>query len=151
MPGSSHDSCVLNESNLGQKLQQGSCPPYLLGDSSYACRPRPLTPYLQPRTSPEKAYNLTHKRTRVLIEQAFGRFKRRFAGLHSGLRVKPGKACLIIGACAILHNIAIDLNQPDDLDDVGDDDNGNYMNDDDEHINLDGQLFRRRIVFANFT
>ncbi|VDI08104.1 Hypothetical predicted protein, partial [Mytilus galloprovincialis] len=70
--------------------------------------------------------------TRSVIERTFGRLKRRFHILHSEIRMKPGKACKIIIACAILHNICILLNEPDIEDDgviVGNDgDLGEHFN-----------------------
>ena len=65
-----------------------------------------------PVSQSEKAFNVAHRKTRVLIEQAFGRWKRRFHVLHSEIRMSPERVCKIIGACAVLHNIAIFLNEP---------------------------------------
>ena len=42
--------------------------------------------------------------------------------MHRGLRVDPDKACMIIGTCAILHNIAIMRNEePFEDDDIDED------------------------------
>ena len=60
----------------------------------------------------QEAYNSAHTKTRVAIEQTYGRWKRRFHVLHSEIRMAPAKVCLIIGACAVLHNIAVLLNEP---------------------------------------
>lgn len=49
---------------------------------------------------------------RVEIEKTFGRWKRRFHVLHSEIRMTPEKACLITGACAVLHNIAVLMKEP---------------------------------------
>ena len=51
--------------------------------------------------------NYAHKKTRVLIEQTFGRWKRRFHCLHGEIRMAPDKVCTIIASCAVLHNMAI--------------------------------------------
>ena len=61
-------------------------------------------------------------RTRVTIEQTFGRWKRRFHLLHSEIRIKPQKVCILIGACAVLHNIAILRNEREFLNDIESDD-----------------------------
>lgn len=45
-------------------------------------------------------------------EQTFGRWKRRFHVLHSEICMATEKVCIIIGACAVLHNIAILLSEP---------------------------------------
>ena len=47
-----------------------------------------------------------------LIERSFGVLKRRFHELHSENQMKPDRVCTIIVACCILHNIAIDNNEP---------------------------------------
>ena len=84
----------------------------ILGDSSYACSPFLMTPYANPEIPQQEAYNSAHTKTRVVIEQTYGRWKRRFHVLHSEIRMAPEKVCLIIGACAVLHNIAVLLNEP---------------------------------------
>ena len=114
-PGSTHDSFVLRTSRIGQQLE--AQPPslengLLLGDSGYPCKPYLMTPYLHPTTAKQEGYNKAHVSTRVAVEQAFGWWKRRFHVLHSEIRMKPEKTCLVIGACAVLHNIAIQRNEP---------------------------------------
>ena len=84
----------------------------LLGDSGYACSPFLMTPFNNPKNPSQEAYNTAHTKTRVVIEQTIGRWKRRFHVLHSKVRMVPEKVCLIIGACAVLHNIAILQGEP---------------------------------------
>lgn len=69
-----------------------------------------MTPFPVPSTPAEVKFNNAHAKTRVTIEQTFGILKRRFSCLHSGLRTSPEKACTIVLACAVLHNIGIDRN-----------------------------------------
>ena len=71
-----------------------------------------MTPYKTPRIPAHTAYDNAHTKTRVLIEQTFGRWKCRFHVLHGELRMAPEKVCQIIGAYAVLHNIAINRNEP---------------------------------------
>ncbi|CAC5417874.1 HARBI1 [Mytilus coruscus] len=52
-------------------------------------------------------------------ERVFGWWKRRFHVLHGEVRMKPAKVRRIIGACAILHNIAIMLREPMEDDESG--------------------------------
>lgn len=99
----------------------------LLGDSGYALRPFMMTPYINPSTPAQVAYNDAHCKTRVIIEQTFGRWKRRFHVLHSEIRMAPEKVCIIIGACAVLHNIAIFLSEPMEDGDVGGEANEDYV------------------------
>ena len=86
-----------------------------------------MTPYSNPTTTVQAVYNNAHCKTRVKIEQTFGRWKRRFHALHSEIRMAPEKVCQIIGACAVLHNIAMLLKEPmedgeveDEMNDVND-------------------------------
>ncbi|XP_064598738.1 uncharacterized protein LOC135465429 [Liolophura sinensis] len=44
-------------------------------------------------------------RTRSGVERGIGQLKRRFHVLHGEIRMSPDKACQIILACAVLHNI----------------------------------------------
>ena len=82
-----------------------------------------MTPYNDPTTGNQRAFNRAHRKTRVIIEQTFRRWKTRFHLLHSEIRMQPEKCCQVAGTCAILHNIAISLNEPmEDLDDGNDDD-----------------------------
>ena len=64
-----------------------------------------LLPY--PNTQHQKAFNEALGKTRVKIEQSFGIFKRRLHLMHFEMRMDPVKVLQLVGACAILHNIAI--------------------------------------------
>ena len=122
-PGSTHDSHIFHMSqicdhlsNNHRNLEDG----VVLGDSGYALKPYLMRPYNGPITANQRAFNRAHRKTRVIIEQTFGRWKRRFHLLHSEVRMHPEKVCQLIGACAILHNIAIAFNEP--MEDLDDDD-----------------------------
>ena len=114
-PGSTHDSHVFRTSNICTHLQnthRSLDDGVLLGDSGYASCPFVMTPYTTTRNEAQEAYNIVHAKTRVIIEQTFGRWKRRFHVLHGEIRMAPRKVCLIVGACAVLHNIAVQLHEP---------------------------------------
>lgn len=89
------------------------------GDSGYPLRLWLLTPFASPLTQAQKRFNAAHRRTRVIVEQTIGRWKRRFAILQtfSAVRVHVSKVPEIVGACAVLHNIAIERGMPDVKDD----------------------------------
>ncbi|XP_068565314.1 putative nuclease HARBI1 [Cebidichthys violaceus] len=105
-PGSVHDARILRASSIHQKLSQGEFAGIILGDKGYACQPFLLTPFADPQGGAQMNFNLAHARTRGRIEMAFGLLKTRFQCLCH-LRVKPDRACDIIVACTVLHNIAI--------------------------------------------
>ena len=71
-----------------------------------------MTPYLNPSSALQEAFNRAHTKTRVAIKQAFGWWKRRLHLLHSKIRMAPEKVCILTGACATLQNVAILRNEP---------------------------------------
>ncbi|KZS08263.1 F14D2.9-like protein, partial [Daphnia magna] len=118
-PGSTNDAAMFVESIIGQRLARGDFSPFhLIGDSGYACTPYLLTPYAVPSNEPERRFNVAHKKSRCVIERFFGMVKRRFPALFFGIRMQPGRACRVIMACFILHNIALSRRQPDFDDDI---------------------------------
>ena len=127
-PGSTHDSHVFHTSPLCTYLETNNHSldyGILLRDSGYACTPYLITPYPSPSTAAQENYNTAHTKTRGIVEQSFGSWKRRFHVLHSEIRMTPQRACSVIGACGVLHNIAVLLNEPMDDDPLDDDPEGN--------------------------
>lgn len=113
-PGSCHDSFILRQSALWEEFESNQrTNQHILGDAGYPCRTWLLTPYIRPNSPAQNGYNRSHIPTRSLIEQIFGRAKRRFAVLHQEIRVHPSRACLLFTACAVLHNIATERNLED--------------------------------------
>ncbi|CAG8812667.1 13834_t:CDS:1, partial [Dentiscutata erythropus] len=80
---------------------------YLLADSAYPLLPWIITPFkdpLGPNAQQQKYYNTIHSKTRVVVEQAFGRLKARFPFLKY-MRLKDTiKGTNIIDIALILHN-----------------------------------------------
>ncbi|KAJ8937986.1 hypothetical protein NQ318_015483 [Aromia moschata] len=106
-PGSIHDATIFYNSLLRACFERNDYPNcFLLGDSGYALKPYLLTPLLETNTEEERRYNESHIRTRVIVENTFGIWKRRFPILAYGCRTKLQKTINIIVATAILHNIA---------------------------------------------
>ncbi|KAK0154030.1 putative nuclease HARBI1 [Merluccius polli] len=122
-PGSVHDSRIYREYRLSNRFAcgkeakalykmhsnvssviTGEFDGYLLGDRGYPCQPSLLTPYPEP--GPQQRFNVAHCRTRAWVEMTLGILKSRFQCLQK-LRVTPERACDIIVACVVLHNIAI--------------------------------------------
>ncbi|XP_052768080.1 putative nuclease HARBI1 [Mya arenaria] len=130
-PGSVHDARTLRESGLSQLLDNGFGGHeqfHLLGDSGYPSKRWLLTPYLNPQGLAQEAYNRSHKTTRSRVEKAIGQLKRRFGVLHTEITLSPEKACKVVIACAVLHNLCKARGIP--FADNQDDDNGNNNNGD---------------------
>lgn len=70
-----------------------------------------LTPTADPQTRPQQLYNEAHIRTRNTIERLIGVWKRRFPILAYGCRLQLDTTLAIIPATAVLHNIAIQMNE----------------------------------------
>ncbi|KAK0142220.1 putative nuclease HARBI1 [Merluccius polli] len=105
-PGSVHDSRIYRECSLSNRFARGEFDGYLLGDRGYPCQPSLLTPYPDPEPGPQQRFNVAHYRTRARVEMTIGILKSRFQCLQK-LRVTPERACDIIVAFVVLHNIAI--------------------------------------------
>ncbi|XP_050706134.1 uncharacterized protein LOC126991405 [Eriocheir sinensis] len=71
-PGSVHDPYIWRQSVLQQQFVEGQYgDSLLLGDSGYPLEPFLMTPVSQPTTDAHRAYNRSHSRTRVVVEQTF--------------------------------------------------------------------------------
>ena len=79
-----------------------------------------MTPFRNPVGAAENRYNRSHTRTRSAVERMFGIWKRKFPCLKFGIRVKLATAMSVITTTAVLHNIAIDLKEPDFGDELDD-------------------------------
>lgn len=111
-PGAVHDQTIFNNSGVKARFEQGQMGNLvLLGDSGYALTNYLLTPFLQPRTPGENLFNESHIRTRNTVERSYGVWKRRFPVLANTIRLKLDRVEAIIVACAVLHNIAIDMKE----------------------------------------
>lgn len=77
-----------------------------IGDSGYALKSWLITPLRSNPNDPrEQRFNVAHKRTRRIVENAIGILKNRFMVLKM-MRVSPEFAAQVVIACATLHNIA---------------------------------------------
>lgn len=111
-PGSSHDSFILKNSNVFRQFTCNSNPAlehtFILGDSGYALSKWLMVPISNPTSRSEERYNAAHKKARSVVERCNGVLKMRWRCLTKPIMFQPAKASKIIGACAALHNYAID-------------------------------------------
>ncbi len=146
-PGSTHDSRILRESEIGRQFARQEHRGVLIGDSGYSSKNWLMIPYLNPANDPQRRYNRALKRTRCIVECTIGIWKRRFHCLHDELRLHPIKCCRIIAATAILHNIAKQRNLPDFEDEIDNEDQPDPVQPEDDH---DDNLTRDRLVQQYF-
>ncbi|KAJ1089568.1 hypothetical protein NDU88_002719 [Pleurodeles waltl] len=115
-PGSVHDSYIFRHCTINEHFQDGRYGNGLLvADQGYGIQPWIMTPFGNPSTAAERAYNEAHRRTRSIVERTFGILKSRFRCLDitgGSLLYSPEMVCRIILTCAILHNICIRRNIP---------------------------------------
>jgi hypothetical protein len=94
-----------------------------------------LTPLLHPHSPAEESYNRAHKRTRLIIECCFGRWKGIFRALQNGMKVslETAKPCIVA--------MAID-------DDSSDEDSDHHPAQ--APPSIPENLFRRRFIEDHF-
>lgn len=126
--GSTHDSQVLNESDLYQRQELffEDATAYLLGDSAYRLTNRVIKPYSKrlieaDQTGELAAFNIHFSSARVKVEHAYGFVKGRFP-IMKELPIVAGstegnkEAVKIIFTICILHNFLLSLQDNWDLD-----------------------------------
>jgi hypothetical protein len=91
-------------------------------------------PFNNPENDLQTKFNITHSLYRVVVENAFGRFKNRFSSLKELNVKKISTAVQLTECCIILHNFLETNNDNWDELDILDDDNNN--NDDDKSNDL---------------
>ncbi|KAI4455236.1 hypothetical protein MML48_9g00013033 [Holotrichia oblita] len=146
-PGSVHDSRILKRSNIFGKMRRRQQNGLILGDEGYGITPWLLTPYRNPTTPQEIAYNSLHKRERDIIERCFRQLKRRFPVLQHQIRLNIDKIPSVIVSAVVLHNVAKYLNDqlPNDEEEVAaEDHDGEEVVEDNDELNNDRQRGQQR-------
>lgn len=112
-PGSTHDTTIYNNSVVKARLERGDFGNGIfICDSGYAPSQQLFPPFRNPATPAEQLYNEALIRTRNTVERQYGLLKARFPVLALGIQLKLENVQAVIVACAVLHNIAIDSNDP---------------------------------------
>ena len=146
-PGSVHDAKVYRNSFFYQNVStliEGW--DYVLGDSAY-----PLSSFLiKPFNNAENnqiQFNITHSLHRVVVENAFGRFKNRFSSLKELNVKKVSTAVRLTECCIILHNFLETNNdnwdELEELDDDSDDDSDDNNSENNDLSNLNENALKR--------
>lgn len=111
-PGSCHDKTILNNSRLKYSFLNGQFGRFhLIGDSGYTLSQYLLTPHENPQNEPQRLYNESLIRTRNVVERQYGVWKRRFPVLSLGIKLNKQTAMTVIVATAVLHNLAVEMNE----------------------------------------
>ena len=113
-PGSRADRSVFAESGLG-KLLPDILPKhmFIIGDAGYTLSENLMIPFDRgvKANKVETEFNEAFSRTRMPVERAFGALKGRWRILNAVLpQTADKKISLLIGACILLHNLTIRLN-----------------------------------------
>ncbi|CAB4407665.1 unnamed protein product [Rhizophagus irregularis] len=110
---------------------------YLLGNSAYPLSPFLIKSFINPENNLQIQFNVKHSLHRVVVENAFGRFKNRFSCLKDLNVRKISTAVHFTECCIILYNfLEINNDSWDDLDDDNDDsDSDDGDNNDNEENN----------------
>ena len=113
-PGSVNDARVLRNSSLNNAFQNGFRPFHgavILGDSIYPTKNWLIPPQPAPHGGAEERFNRAHKKTRAVIERAFGVMKARFPILRHIRVLEASYAAEIIKTVCVLHNLCLQFEQ----------------------------------------
>ena len=115
---------MLQSTSLWNQFELGHRPfpqAVILGDSAYPCRDWLIPPFPGDPDGERGRFNEAHRRTRNVIERAFGILKNRFTVLKTTVRLRSMEECSrLVICCAILHNLCLKFgDSADDLDDDG--------------------------------
>ncbi|XP_045458300.1 putative nuclease HARBI1 [Melitaea cinxia] len=109
-PGAAHDQTIFNNSKIKQRFMNKEFGNSLIvGDKGYENTFYLLTPLQNPITPAEHLYNESQIRSRNVVERTYGVWKNRFPVLSKKIILDVSRVQPIIVACAVLHNIAIEM------------------------------------------
>lgn len=118
-PGSTNDRLVFSNSRIKAELNNDTYGnSFILADSGYTLDDHIMTPVLDPLTPAENLYNESHIRTRNVVERQYGVWKRRFPILRLEIRTKLNTTLAIIVATGVLHNMALNREDQEPVDEL---------------------------------
>nr|XP_047138140.1 putative nuclease HARBI1 [Hydra vulgaris] len=100
-------------SNFSRSIVGKEISPLILGDSAYSLEEWLMKPYSDRGnlSREEKSFNFSLSRSRVVVENAFGRLKGRFQCISKRIDTSVENTVKIVSACCILHNFCEISNQ----------------------------------------
>lgn len=166
-PGRVHDARVFKNSplcdaccaqsflprNLSKRVSGVVVPPLIIGDSAYGLSNFLMRPFVDRGhlTQSQIEFNSRLSKTRVVVENGFGRLKGRFRCLAKRMEVSVPNCCVIASACCVLHNYCEAMKE--DFNDewsIGVDIHANIPQCADRDANYDQQAEAIRDAIANF-
>ncbi|KAG7155056.1 putative nuclease HARBI1 [Homarus americanus] len=154
-PGGFGKNRIFYNSNICKHLEENRCkyPGHLLGNSDYPNLPYLLTPLPNACNHSELKYNQSHAETKRCIQKAFVMWKRRFRRLTVPFKTNLDTVVKSICVTAVLHNIAIQHQDPlpasDDIHE--EEENGNVEDVNEKaRLILEGRLKRSDIIQHTF-
>nr|CAI5865530.1 unnamed protein product [Callosobruchus analis] len=121
----------------------------LLGDSGYGIRRCLMTPYRNPETREEIAFNALFTEERVIIETCFGQLKRRLPISQYMVRAKLDRVVSVIISCSVPHKYLNDIVSVDGQEDDINDEEGEEHNSENEDENVRRRGLQRRKGIKN--
>ena len=120
-PGNSHDSVILQSTNLWEQIQEKKylpniskklggieVPPLILADSAFQLKPWLMKSCTNAKlTGKERYFTYRLSRARMVTECAYGQLKGRWRILLRKCESLPEEVKMITLACMVLHNICI--------------------------------------------
>lgn len=121
-PGISHDSIILQSTQLWTDISEGEAippitkdldgtkvPPLILGDSAFPFKTWLTKPFTNALLTPRQHYfNYRLSRARMVTECAYGQLKGRWRVLERKCESPPEIVRVVTLACIVLHNICIE-------------------------------------------
>lgn len=120
-PGNSHDSIILQSTDLWARIQEGNClpkvgkqvgmqtiPPLVVADSAFPFTTWLMKPFTDAVLSEKQKYfNYRLSRARMVTESAYGQLKGRWRVLLRKCESSSEKVRMNVLACMVLHNICL--------------------------------------------
>ncbi|CAI5483355.1 unnamed protein product [Closterium sp. Yama58-4] len=115
-PGSVNDARVFNNSPAHARIEAGDLHDYVIvSDAAYGLHSYTYTPFRatpgRPLPSAMHVWNLQQSRTRMVVEQVFGRLKGKWRVLDGRMESHIGRVVATVSAAVVIHNIELVLGE----------------------------------------
>lgn len=151
-PGSVQPKLVFDESDLKIWLERGIYGNRLLiGSRDYENKPYLVTALSDPKAPEERFYNDCLEKARAIVEKQHKMWKNRFRMIRHPYSVKLSLLKKVLVATAVMHNLAIDEEDPMPEDDTEDcEDTSSCQNQSTENVVEEENPTRTRIIREYF-